>query len=97
MNRITNVMVSMFLNDRDNNHSFIANQSRPPLSVNLYNPGDTPITIVIQPKERAYLPGMFANEKFAHVKTTVNKDKTFVTFKLPVGGNTPVFNSGKVS
>jgi len=91
--RIDNVQVSAFLQDRAGNHSYLANQHRPMLGVNLYNPADQDITITIKAKDRVYLPGLFANEKYAHVEAKITK--THVTVKLPIGGNTPVFNSGK--
>jgi len=92
--RIENLQVSLFLNDRPGNHSYIQNQSRPMLSGSLYNPSDADITIVIPAKGRTYLPGLFDNSKYANVETKLTK--TAVTVKLPIGGTTPVFNSGKV-
>ena len=91
--RIDNVQVSAFLQDRAGNHSYLANQHRPVLGINVYNPSDQPITITIAPKDRVYLPGLFANEKYANVG--MNITKTHVVAKMPIGGNTPVFNSGK--
>jgi hypothetical protein len=92
--RLDNVLVSLFLQDRPGSHSFIDNQSRPVLSGSIYNPSDSDITIVIPAKSRAYLPGLFANAKFADVKTKVTQKH--VTIQLPIGGTVPVFNSGKV-
>lgn len=92
--RLDMLAVSTFLQDRPGNHSFIDNQSRPVLGTNLYNPSDADITIVIPAKSRVYLPGQFANTKFANCKVKVT-DK-FVTIQMPIGGNTPMFNSGKV-
>ena len=91
--RLDNLMVSLFLQDRAGNHSYVLNQSRPMLSGSLYNPSDEDITIVIPAKSRAYLPGLFANEKYAHVETKLTAK--FVTAKMPIGGNVPMFNSGK--
>lgn len=97
--RLSNIQVSLFLNDAtvgpQASHSWLLNNARPPLGGNLYNPTDQPITIVIPPKSRAYLPGLFANTKYANVKATINKAKTLATFACPIGGTTPVFNSGK--
>lgn len=92
--RVDNVQVSAFLQDRAGNHSFIDNPQRPILGVNLFNPSSSDITITIKANDRVYLPGLFANEKYANVETKIGK--THVTVKLPIGGNTPVFNSGKV-
>ena len=91
--RIDNLMISLFLQDRPGSHSYLANQHRPVLSGSLYNPSDADITITIPAKSRAYLPGLFANEKFAHVETKITAKH--VTVKMPIGGNTPMFNSGK--
>lgn len=91
--RIENVLVSAFLQDRPGAHSFIENQSRPVLGINIYNPSDAPITITIPAKERVYLNSLFPNAKFGNVKTTVSK--THVTVKMPIGGTVPMFNSGK--
>ncbi len=92
--RLDNVQVSLFLQDRPGTHSFIDNQSRPVLAANLYNPSDHDIVITIPAKSRAYLPGLFANAKYAAVETKVTQKH--VTVKMPIGGNTPMFNSGKV-
>ncbi len=92
--RLDNVQVSVFLQDRPGTHSFIENQSRPVLAANLYNPSDQDITIVIPAKSRAYLNGVFANTKYAGVDVKVTAKH--VTVKMPIGGNTPMFNSGKV-
>ena len=91
--RIDNVQVSTFLQDRPGNHSFIENQSRPCLGTNLYNPTDQDITIVIPAKSRAYLQGQFANSKYGNVEAKITAKH--VTFKCPIGGTVPMFNSGK--
>lgn len=91
--RIDNVKVSAWLQDRPGNHSFVENQDRPVLGVNLYNPSDQAITITIPPKTAAYLPGLFANSKYAKVQTKLTEK--YVTVRLPIGAGSPVFNSGK--
>lgn len=93
--RIDSVQVSTFLQDRPGNHSYIENQSRPMLGTNLYNPSDQDVIIVVKAKSRVYLAGQFDNSKYAGVEAKINAAKTFVTLKLPIGGNKPMFNSGK--
>jgi len=87
------VQVSAFLQDRPGSHSFIESQTRPMLNINIYNPSDEPLTITIPAKEGLYLPGLFANQKYANVEFKVLK--THVAVKLPIGSGMPVFNSGK--
>jgi len=96
--RDTKLIVSLFVNDalpgtKAANHSWLVNQSRPPLSGNLYNPTDSDITITIPAKSRSYLPGIFANAKFAHVEAKLSAKKDKATFVVPLGGTNPAFNS----
>ena len=86
-----NLRVSLFLQDKPGSHSCIEDNKRPQLGGNLYNPTDAPITITIEPKSRAYIPNLFANTKYAHCEAKFTK--THVTFKCPIGGTTPMFNS----
>lgn len=89
--RLNNLKCSAWLQDRPGNHSFLQNNDRPMLGVNLYNNTDQPITITIPPKTAAYCLGMFANEKYAGTQYKVSKDH--VTVKLPLNAGAPVFNS----